>query len=88
VHLIISIPSQTFIYANKDGENLELSLIGGNARPLSRSVFLMHYLVLYVESLSLQKCGSSSESAIPLAKNILTDSGSDSSYQMVMIQYA
>jgi hypothetical protein len=67
------------------GENLELNMIGENVRPLPRSVFLMHYLVLYVESLSLQKYGLSSECAIPLAKNILPDSGSDSTYQMAMM---
>jgi hypothetical protein len=41
--------------------------------------------VLYAESLSLQKYGLSSESAIPFAKNILPDSGSDSTYQMAMM---
>jgi hypothetical protein len=85
MHLIISIPSQTFTYVNNDGENLELNMIGENVRPLPRSVFLMHYLVLYVESLSLQKYGLSSECAIPLAKNILLDSSSDSTYQMAMM---
>jgi hypothetical protein len=85
VHLIISIPSQTFSYVSIDGENLEMNMIGEKVRPLRRSVFLMHYLVLYVESLSLQKYGLSSESAIPFAKDILPDSGSDSTYQMAMM---
>jgi hypothetical protein len=60
-------------------------MIGEKVRPLRRSVFLMHYLVLYVKSLSLQKYGFSSESAIPFDKNILPDSGSDSTYQMAMM---
>ena len=73
------------MYTSNDGEILELNMIGEKVRPLRRSVFLMHYLVLYVESLSLQKYGLSSESVIPFAKNILPDSGSDSTYQMAMI---
>jgi hypothetical protein len=73
------------MYVSNDGEILELNMIGEKVRPLRRSVFLMHYLVLYVESLSLQKYGLSSESVIPFAKNILPDSGSDSTYQMAMI---
>jgi hypothetical protein len=60
-------------------------MIAEKVRPLRRSVFLMHYLVLYVESLSLQKYGLSSESVIPFAKNILPDSGSETTYQMAMM---
>lgn len=70
---------------SNDCENLELNMIGEKVRPLRRSVFLMHYLLLYVESLSLQKYGLSGESAIPFAKNILSDSGSDPTYQMAMM---
>jgi hypothetical protein len=77
--------SRLFTYVSDDGENLELNMIGENVRPLRRSVFLTHYLVLNVESLLLQKYGLPSESAIPFAKNILPDSGSDSTYQMAMI---
>lgn len=77
--------ARLFTYVSNDGENLELNMIGEKVRPLRRSVFLTHYLVLYVESLSLQKYGLPSESAIPFAKNILPDSGSDSTYQMAMI---
>jgi hypothetical protein len=77
--------ARLFTYVSDDGENLELNMIGENVRPLRRSVFLTHYLVLNVESLLLQKYGLPSESAIPFAKNILPDSGSDSTYQMAMI---
>jgi hypothetical protein len=77
--------ARIFTYVSDDGENLELNMIGENVRPLRRSVFLTHYLVLNVESLLLQKYGLPSESAIPFAKNILPDSGSDSTYQMAMI---
>lgn len=73
------------MYVSNDGEILELNMIGEKVRPLRRSVFLMHYLVLYVESLSLQKYGLSSESVIPFAKNILPDSGSETTYQMAMM---
>ncbi len=77
--------ARLFTYVSNDGENLELNMIGEKVRLLRRSVFLMRYLVLYVESLSLQKYGLSSESAIPFAINILPDSGSDSTYQMAMM---
>jgi hypothetical protein len=77
--------ARLFTYVSDDGENLELNMIGENVRPLRRSVFLTHYLVLNVESLLLQKYGLPSESAIPFAKNILPDSGSDSTYQMAMM---
>lgn|GEM_PF-3134397 len=83
--LIYPFLARLFTYVSNDGENVELNMIGEKVRPLRRSVFLMHYLVLYVESLSVQKYGLSSESAIPFAKNIFPDSGSDSTYQMAMM---
>jgi len=79
---------QTVTFLNRDGENLESSMFIKNVRSLPRSIFLMHYLELCLESLAFQKIASSASNAFPVTNHLLTKFRSDSIYQVEMILYA
>jgi hypothetical protein len=86
--IVGTLPSQTMTHVNRDGENLESSMIINNVLSLPRSIFVINYPVLCVESLPLQKIVSSDGNAIRLTNHILTKLGSESNYYGAMLQYA
>jgi hypothetical protein len=88
MHRIVPIPSQTLTYVNRDGGNLESSMIIKDVRSLHRSIFLMHNLELCLESLAFQEIVSLSGNAFLLTNHLLTNLGTDSIYEVAMILYA
>lgn len=88
MHRIVSIPNQTLTYVNRDGGNLESSMIIKNARSYLRSIFVMRYLMSCLESMAFQEIVSLSGKAFLLTNCLLTNLDSDQIYQVAMILYA